>query len=376
MLKERGAVVDRVRNPAKVLARAMKSPVAALVVVEVRSQGDAGMEAVAGLCRQDGHPPVVVLYPPDLLGLRDAVLAAGASEALCAQPDPAVFEGGALSLCGISGRRHPRVPVTFPVRVYDGAEPRVAMADNLSMGGVQLRLKADVRYRGGVRLELMWKGHSPLSLWAIPVGSSQVRNEVVVGFRFAGLSEREREQLEGFLGMRGGVSKEPGHEALRSVATLEIDDLIRLASGVDATASSAMRAAASMLTHSERTALLGTGGEASDADPLCRIAVIRLKVAQLAAELEKLGKPKKGELREARDIASEVFADFAAAHRDFNVFVRHRVPSASPPLVSDLHAISRSLKRASERYVKALQTLSPELADHARSVLENNQPAQ
>lgn len=365
ILKRPGITVERARSLKAVFNKAGSKTPPSMILLQASRLDDPALDACGEIRRleteEQAAVPVVVIYPPQLVGLRDAALAAGAYDVLPEQPPVELFERVVLHTVGVETRKHPRVSVSFQVKVFEGNQPRTAYAENLSLGGIQIRSDREVGIGTPVRLELLWSGDK-LSVWAVGTGAIRVRKAVVTGMRFVGLSPVELARLESYLAARGGVTVNDPYEALAGPARLEVADVIRLASGVDAAGTQSMKQSAMRFTNAERLALTGMGGDAADAEPLIAIAVARLKASQFVEQLERFDLSAKEAREYAHRIAKTITHEFQQAVHTFHAYGTQRMPSAPEKLRADLRSINHSNKRLSFRLSNALEQVSPDLA--------------
>ena len=369
ILKRPGITHEKVRSLSQIMDRATTEPLPALAILQVTNPEDPSLGACQQISTAEVGAPVVMLYPQQDLTLRDLALEAGAVDVLPFNPPEALVESVVLRLAGLKTRKHPRVPVAFSVRISDRGIDGQAYAENLSVGGIQIRGDREWGLGRPVRLELKWKGE-PLVVWGIGNGAIRVRKAVVTGIRFVGLSSVELARLQAFLAARDGVAVEDPYEALAVSARLDVADVIRLASGVDASASKDLRLAALRFTNAERMALTGMGGEASDAEPLIGMAVARLKTIHFTQELSGFDVSSKEAREYAERIARVVIQEFTHAHRLFTNFAMHRFPDATPKLQADLRKILDSSRSTAADLGRILDGLNPELALQLRQDLE------
>lgn len=354
--------LDWVVNVQQVQSKCSSRKPPSLLIVQVSGLADPVLEAVERIVSKQGAPPVVVLYNSRLMGIRDAAFASGASEVLPVDPPPGHFEEAVLPLAGIQPRRHQRVKARFNVRVHDSGRPWMGSAENISVGGIQLQGENKVKTPHAARLDLLWEEASPLALWGVPIDSRKTSMGFVSGFRFVGLSDAEHRSLEKYVANRSdGLLNDP-YYMLAAPAQLKVADVIRLASGVDASGNKSLHEAAMLLTNCERLALTSMGGDSKDAGPLIQVAVARIKASQFSRELENFELRAPEDKKYITEVAIDVMASLEPAIEVFMRFSSERSSSASKELASDLKVIETGLERTVDRLGTALEPYNSDLA--------------
>ena len=330
---------------------------ARLFVVEmpdVEAEGMKCLDKVRALRNEGVTIPVAVLVgipgmpldPAVASSARELAFSSGATDVVFLPDDQDRLEDTVCALAGISARRYTRHRVRLNVTIeIDGAGDKVpAVAENLSRGGIQLRLTRALTSGQVVRMRLPL-GVNPLEAWGLVRGAAPSGSGHIARLRFVGMRGAERTELETYLGRldRDTRSTEPA-EAIAAVRRL---DAAWLRSGVmePSTAPDWLEAALGNLTKTERKAL-EPGANFDGLWVWASIAVSRAQTLALTEALEKYDPMIDDEPEAARETVLEVIGKLRSATDEFERMTRTSSDADAVLVRDELAALTGRLERA------------------------------
>lgn len=345
--------LERADVPDDVLRAAREARLLVVETPDVETQGRALLDRVRAV-RAEGLPiPIAVLVgipgmPLDAgvaAAAREAAFAAGATDVVFLPDDQERLEETVCALAGISARRYTRHRVRLNMSVENGSGDKIpAVAENLSRGGIQLRLSRPLAIGQVVRMGLPL-GQNPLEAWGLVRGAAPSGSGHIARLRFVGMRAAERKDLDHFLGGldRDTRSTEPA-EAIASVRRL---DAAWLRSGVadPATAPDWLEAALAKLTKTERKAL-EAGASFEGWWVWASIAVARAQTLALTEALEKYDPMIDDEPDAARETVLEVVGKLRPAMDEFERMTRTSTDADAVLVREELASLSGRLERA------------------------------
>ncbi len=280
---------------------------------------------------------------------REEAFAAGATDVVFLPDDADRFEEAICHFAGVNARRYTRYRVRLPVQIQPGDEPLRAVVENLSVGGLQIRVTGPIEIGSVIRIALpIRKGDALLDTWGLVRGVLNGSNSAIARMRFVGMRSSERAELENYLGTFDASSRsiEPA-DAIVSVRRLDAAWL-KEALAEPQPKLEWLTTALPSLSPSERAAISASGDGASDESRTlwADVGVARCQAAALTEALEKYDPALDDEPTAVREAVIETVRRLRTAANRFDRWSEGQPGSDIRPVADALIELSGRLDRA------------------------------
>ncbi len=265
-------------------------------------------------------PAVVLLQCDDApeietAAARDALFAAGATDVVFLPSDVDRLDDAIGQFAGIGARRYVRHRVRVAATIRDGDRETAVQVENLSAGGVQIRLGRTPAIGDVVKLSIPLERKMALECWGIVRNIAAGGQSSVARLRFVGMRANERVRLDSFLASLDADTRstEPA-DAIAGVRRFDANSL-RAALAEPGSIPDWLTASIPALSDAERRAL-GAASPSGAAAIWVQVAVARTQAFALADALEKYDPSLDGESGNVRETVLGVMNRLAGAQAE------------------------------------------------------------